>query len=117
MFLFRIATAMLVCLTVACPAPAREREDSARAAPVSVPDVLTAEQWRQLDSATDRGLAFLATKQRRNGSFDTPEIGQPGVTSLCVLAFLSRGHVPHEGRYGQQIDRAIDYVLSTQQNN
>jgi hypothetical protein len=30
------------------------------------------------------------------------------------MAFLSRGHMPDEGRYGKQITKAIDFVLSTQ---
>jgi hypothetical protein len=34
---------------------------------------------------------------------------------MAVMAFLSRGHVPDQGRYGRQISRAIDFVLSTQQ--
>ena len=30
------------------------------------------------------------------------------------MAFLSRGHVPDQGRYGEQLSRAIQFVLSTQ---
>jgi hypothetical protein len=62
----------------------------------------------------DRALAWLATQQRADGSFPTLEIGQPAVTSLCVLAFLARGHLPGEGRYGTTLDRAIRYVLDSQ---
>jgi len=40
--------------------------------------------------------------------------GQPAVTSLCVMAFLSRGHQPGLGPYGQRINRAIDFVISCQ---
>ena len=42
---------------------------------------------------------------------------QPAVTALCVLAFLSAGHVPGEGRYGTVIDKGIDYILSCQHPN
>jgi hypothetical protein len=63
----------------------------------------------------DRGLEYLATQQEPDGSFKTLAVGQPGITSLCVMAFLSRGHLPGQGPYGETIDRAIDYVLSTQQ--
>ena len=31
-----------------------------------------------------------------------------------MMAFLSRGHVPDQGRYGKQISKAIDFVLATQ---
>jgi len=80
-------------------------------------DVLTTEEWRQLDATIDRGLEFLSGTQRRDGSFTAPDLGQPGITSLCVMAFLSRGHVPAEGPYGDQLARAIDFVLQTQQEN
>lgn len=78
-------------------------------------DLLTREQWNQLEKSVDKGLKFLATQQQPNGSFATLEVGQPGITSLCVLAYLSRGHVPHQGEYGQLLDRAISYVVKSQQ--
>ncbi|WP_157605216.1 prenyltransferase/squalene oxidase repeat-containing protein [Schlesneria paludicola] len=80
-------------------------------------ELLTREQWRQLDQSVDRGLDFLATQQGRDGSFTGPPTGQPGITSLCVLAFLSRGHLPNEGPYGKALNRAIQFVLSQQQEN
>src|SRR5204863_2613380 len=40
--------------------------------------------------------------------------GQPAVTSLCVIAFLSRGHQPGIGPHGQRLNRAIDFVLTCQ---
>jgi hypothetical protein len=80
-------------------------------------DVLTDGEWRQLDRATDRALAWLARQQRRDGSFPSTDIGQPGVTSLGVMAFLSQGHLPGQGAYGEQLKRAIDYVLDCQKPN
>jgi len=76
--------------------------------------VLTPEQWNKLDRSVDRALAFLARSQERDGSFRTHGSGQPAVTSLCAMAFLSRGHIPDEGLYGDNIGRAIDYVLDAQ---
>jgi hypothetical protein len=78
-------------------------------------DVLAADEWQKIDGGVDRGLAWLASQQEANGSFPTYESGQPAVTSLAVMAFLSRGHLPRAGPYGQRLDRAIDYVLSRQQ--
>jgi hypothetical protein len=77
--------------------------------------LLSAEQWNRLDRAVDRGLSFLSKEQEADGSFPTTVEGQPGVTSLCVMAFLARGHNPGKGRYGAQIERAIDYVLDMQE--
>ena len=77
-------------------------------------DVLNAEQWKKVDASVDRGLAFLVNQQRGDGSISAPLTGQPGVTALAVMAFLSRGHVPGEGPYGTQLLKAIDFVHSTQ---
>jgi hypothetical protein len=77
-------------------------------------DVLPPQKWRELESSVDRGLAWLASQQAPDGSFPSLAVGQPAVTSLCVMAFLSRGHQPGFGPYGQQLNRAIDFVLSCQ---
>lgn len=87
------------------------------AGPGSTRELLTPAQWKRLDDSVDAGLNFLSTKQQPSGAFETLELGQPGVTSLCILAYLSRGHLPHEGQYGPLLDRAIDYVLHTQHSS
>ncbi|MHC4442389.1 MAG: prenyltransferase/squalene oxidase repeat-containing protein [Planctomycetota bacterium] len=77
-------------------------------------EILSPQEWARVDRSIDRALAFIATKQNKDGSFQTINVGQPGVTSLCLLAFLARGHMPGEGPYGQQINAGIDFVLSCQ---
>jgi hypothetical protein len=79
--------------------------------------VLPPEKWQKVENAVDHALAWLATQQSPNGSFETLPVGQPGITSLATMAFLSRGHQPGQGLYGQQINRAIDFVLSCQMSN
>jgi hypothetical protein len=76
--------------------------------------VLSQQQWRAIDTSVDRALEFLARHQQPDGSFDAPRGGQPGITSLCIMAFLSRGHVPGDRPYGKELERAIDFVLSVQ---
>jgi hypothetical protein len=80
-------------------------------------EVLTDNEWQQVDSAVDRALVFLASQQQPDGSFPTDNRAQPAVTSLCVLAFMSSGNLPGEGRYGRVLDRAADYILSCQKQN
>lgn len=80
-------------------------------------NVLSAEQWGRVDAAVKRALHWLAAEQQADGSFPTLETGQPGVTSLCMMAFVSHGHVPGEGEYGKLLERAADYVLSCQKPN
>jgi hypothetical protein len=72
-----------------------------------------------VESAVDRGLAWLAKKQERStGSFlplysrgDSPAVA---VTSLAAMAFMARGHTPGQGPYGENLNKAVDCVLKLQ---
>ncbi|MEM8946607.1 MAG: hypothetical protein AAGD11_15650 [Planctomycetota bacterium] len=79
--------------------------------------LLEASQWQQIDRSVESGLSWLAGQQQRDGSFPTLPQGQPGVTSLCIMAFLSHGHLPGEGPYGDQLQLAVDYVLGCQKRS
>lgn len=80
-------------------------------------EVLTEEEWAAVDKAVERGLAWLAKQQQRDGSFPTMPQGQPAVSALCELAFLAHGHLPGEGEYGNRLSMAIDYVAACQKEN
>lgn len=71
----------------------------------------------RIDRSVDRGLRFLASKQRKDGSFDCPMEGNTGVTSLCVMAMLARGSTPGRGPHGEAINRGIDFVLAHRKDN
>ncbi|WP_157605144.1 prenyltransferase/squalene oxidase repeat-containing protein [Schlesneria paludicola] len=79
--------------------------------------VLSPPQWTQLDLTVDNGLKYLATQQEADGSFPTLPHAKPGVTGLCILAFLSRGHLPNEGPYGRHLQLAVEYILSVQRQD
>jgi hypothetical protein len=84
--------------------------------PAETPDdpmgVLTPQEWEEVEAAVDRALVWIATQQEPGGRFPTLDIGQPAVTSLCVLAYLARGHLPGKGPYGEAINAGIDFTLS-----
>lgn len=71
-------------------------------------------EWIRVEEAVDEGLQWLADQQHADGRFPSNAVGQPAVTSLAVMAFLSRGHLPGQGKYGQHLNRAIDFVLDHQ---
>jgi hypothetical protein len=103
----------------ATPNSTRNKVDSARTSaqrsnPAAGRSVLTTAQWNRVDRAIDRGLQFISKHQAPDGSFDTHDTARPGVTGLCVLAMLARGHQSGKGPYGAQIDRAVDYTLDLQ---
>jgi len=66
----------------------------------------------QIDRSIDRALDYLGKNQRLNGSFDQQYGETAAIPALVGMAFLAKGHVPGEGRYGETINRALDYVLS-----
>jgi hypothetical protein len=94
--------------------PSSAARSSAEKAPANV---LSANEWRRVDAAVKRALEWLAGQQERDGSFPTLELGQPGVTSLCTMAFMAHGHLPGEGPYGPQLKRAAEYTLQCQKPN
>ncbi len=63
--------------------------------------------------AIDRGLRFLAANQFDDGSFGTGQRFQHNVavSALSGLAFLSAGHMPGRGPYGEVVDKAVQYLL------
>lgn len=84
----------------------------------SVPrDVLTEAEWAVVERSVDRGLKYLSETQLPDGSFNGLPRDEPGITGLCMLAFMSRGHRPGEGVYGAQLSRTMNYLLKSQQHD
>ena len=105
-----VVNAVVLCLAAgpATQASGAALQREARPAPA----LPSESQWRELDGCIDRGLAWLASQQAADGAFLTDPNGEPGVTALCMLAFMSRGHTSDEGAYRLNIRRAIDFMLS-----
>ena len=115
------AVALVLAAAVAATAPlARADQASAALAKYAAP----------VDKAIDKALAYLGAQQLDDGSFSgslktafrsrkgaSSGGGNTAVTSLCVMAFLAKGHTPGTGPYGDVINRGIDFVLSRQQSN
>ena len=65
-------------------------------------------------AAIDRGLAYLAQKQKQDGSWlnsggygSYPQV----MTSLAALAMMANGSTPEGGRYSRNVRRAMLYTL------
>jgi hypothetical protein len=73
----------------------------------------------EVDRAVARGLENLqALQHKTDGCWrDRGNRPNPAITGLAVMAFLSAGHVPGEGRYGETIENGIRWVLRKQATN
>ena len=62
----------------------------------------------QSEAALERGLQWLAANQGSDGNWSSNDLGLVG---LGALAFMAAGHAPGRGRYGEVVERALDYVV------
>ena len=80
-------------------------------------EILTDREWQEVEAAVDRGLAFLIRQQLADGAFHNDPENEPGISGLCVMSFLSRGHLPGQGPYGDKLARSVSYLLDCQQSD
>lgn len=113
----------LLAAPAAAPEAAAQESDPRTSTGVSI--------TREQEEATAKALAWLARDQNEDGSwtagvgfklnngYRTTRDGQGhvGVTALAGMAFLAGGHLPGRGEYGDNLDRAIEFVLSCVDND
>lgn len=67
----------------------------------------------ELHASVDGGFAYLRSMQNSDGSFGRGRYGRHvGITALCALAFMADGNLPGRGPYGEQVQRALEFVLA-----
>ena len=71
----------------------------------------------EMDTAVDRALEFLQRTQESDGGWRAGRSKSAAITGLCVMAFLSAGHVPREGPYGETVEKGVRWVLQAQRAN
>ena len=82
---------------------------------VSVDGIAAPRAADPVDLAIARGLEYLLRAQHEDGSYPESRHGlSTALPSLAAMACLATGHVPGDVRYGQVIDRSLDYVFSHQ---
>ncbi len=80
--------------------------------------LLSDQDFSRIEAAIDRSLEFIVQHQGSDGGFLVYRTsGEPAITCLAVMAMLARGHQPGRGRYGERIERAVDYVLNCQHHD
>ncbi len=59
----------------------------------------------------DKGLAYLASIQNKDGSFTSPQ-SAAGITAIALMAFLANGHTPGRGKYGKNVEKGLEFILT-----
>jgi len=91
-------------------AAARAQDDPEK----SAVELITPETSR----AIDRGLAFLAGKQQRDGAFGaTGYARNVAVCALGGMGFMSAGSTPGRGPHGAEVNLCVDFVLEHTQDS
>jgi hypothetical protein len=91
--------------------------DGAKPAAAAEPERARAPDYRALlaptpaTRAVDRGLEYLARTQLPDGSWLSYMGKNTGIVGLAVMAFLAAGHEPGRGRFGENIDRGVSFLL------
>jgi len=88
------------------------------AAPVLAQDQEAPELTVAASKAIDKGLAFMLENQLENGSWAANRGARAvAVTSLGLMAFMSRGEFPGYGPNGEALNRAKDWLLDQAQKS
>jgi hypothetical protein len=62
----------------------------------------------ETQKSIDKALAWLAENQSSDGSWGR----QSAVTSFALLAFMSQGHLPGQGKYGPEVAKGVKNLLA-----
>ena len=96
---------LLACLLLPSPTPLLAGNDN--------PSQKTSDD---VELAIEAGLHWLSAQQVKDGaaagSWSSPKY-PTAVTGLAGLAFLANGHLPGEGRHGDLVEKAMEYVQSS----
>ena len=60
-------------------------------------------------ASIEQGLAWLAANQTAAGNWESNDLGLVGVGAL---AFLANGHMPGVGKYGDNVERALSFIVA-----
>ncbi|MGA2497568.1 MAG: prenyltransferase/squalene oxidase repeat-containing protein, partial [Tepidisphaeraceae bacterium] len=71
-------------------------------------------------ASVEKGLAWLASQQAKSGAYGSNyggASGHAGITALAGLAFMSAGNLPTRGKYGENVQKCLEYTLASCQES
>ena len=107
----------IACLT-ACPAAVQAAEKAA--APNGGANIQAGEdeEWKQIDAAAKRAVAYLLSQQEDDGSIDEAGRHKTTMTALAIVAMCSVGHkLTDQTKEGETLRRALAYVLDPERQD
>ena len=69
---------------------------------------------RDVREIYEKGLKYLASIQKEDGSFEAGGYNGPGVTGMAVMTFLASGEDPNFGIYSGNIRRGLRQIIKGQ---
>jgi prenyltransferase beta subunit len=97
----RCWTAVLLSLACAVPAFAEERSKKGQ-------------MDEDVKKSTAKALEWLAAKQNGDGSWgDTRYPNNTAITGFALMAFMSQGHVPNQGKYGPEVSKGTRFLIAS----
>jgi len=67
-----------------------------------------------IKKATAKSLEWLASKQNADGSWgDSRYPNNTAITGFALMAFMSQGHVPNQGKYGPEVAKGTRFLLAS----
>jgi len=69
--------------------------------------------------AVEKGLQYLASRQNAEGSFGNSGAygATAAITALSGIAFMADGNLPGRGKYGDNVRKAVDFIVRNQQES
>lgn len=68
----------------------------------------------RVDTMYVKGMRFLQSTQKTNGSWDGQYGDEPGVVGFALMSFLAHGDDPNVGPYAPNIKKCLQYIISNQ---
>jgi Prenyltransferase and squalene oxidase repeat len=101
--------ALAIIVAIACHASAQPAGPGTTAENAPAQAEITQEMGPAIVNAFD----WLKAQQNTDGSFGGGRYGRHvGITALACLAYLSDGHMPGRGQYGDVVDKGLEFVLN-----
>jgi prenyltransferase beta subunit len=99
--------------------PPPDKDAAAGGALAATPSIVRGDEITpQQKVAVEKGLTWLAARQTRDGSYGGEGLGKhAGITALAGLAFMQEGNLPGRGKYGDNVQRCLDFVLASCQES